>query len=48
MGIIKVLTFIEEKFLVQISDDEVVPENFESIEAISSLIEEKLTKVQVN
>ena len=42
LGIMKLLTFIEETFGIQISDDELVPENFETIEAICTMVAEKV------
>ncbi len=40
-GIMSLLGFLEEKFSVQISGDDLIPENFESIATISALILEK-------
>lgn len=48
MGMIKVLTFIEDEFSIKVADDELVPENFESVYAISNLIYEKISHEQVN
>jgi acyl carrier protein len=41
LGIMKLIGFLEDKMSVQISDDELVPENFGSIEAIAALVEKK-------
>jgi len=38
MGIMKLLAFIEEKFQVKVSDEELLPENFETLSAIAELI----------
>jgi acyl carrier protein len=35
------VAFIEENFSVMVDDTEVVPENFETINAMSSLVERK-------
>jgi len=40
-GIMALLSFIEEKFAIQISGDELLPENFESIMTISTLVAQK-------
>jgi len=40
-GIMSLLAFLEEKFAIQISSDELLPENFESIAAIGALVEQK-------
>jgi acyl carrier protein len=42
LGIMKLLTFIEERYDVQISDAELLPENFESLQAICMMVEKKL------
>ena len=39
LGIIKTITFLEEKYHFVIKDEDVLPENFESIEAISSFVD---------
>ena len=37
-GIINMVTFFEETFDIEIRDEEVVPENFETVRALSRLI----------
>jgi len=39
MSILKTVTFCEEQFGITIPDDEVLPDNFESVKAIASLVE---------
>lgn len=41
MGIMVLLGFLEEKFAVTIEGDELLPENFATLNAISSLVEKK-------
>lgn len=41
LGIMKLLVFLNEKFSINIEDEEVIPENFETIQAITSMIESK-------
>ena len=41
LGILKLLEFLESKFSINISDEELIPENFESIESIESFISRK-------
>ena len=41
LGILKLLEFLESKFSIHISDEELIPENFESIESIESFISRK-------
>jgi len=39
MGIMKLLTYLEDTFSITIDGDELVPENFETIDAICSLVD---------
>jgi len=39
MSILKTVTFCEEQFGITIPDDEVLPDNFESVGAIAKLVE---------
>jgi acyl carrier protein len=39
MGIMKLLVFVEESFNMKVSDSELVPKNFESVDSISHLVE---------
>ena len=41
LGILKLIAFLESKFAINISDEELIPENFESIKKISSFINNK-------
>ena len=38
MGIMKLLTYLEDTFSIKIDGDDLVPENFESIDAICGLV----------
>jgi len=40
-GIMSLLGFLEERFAVRISGDELIPENFQSIAAITAMIDRK-------
>ena len=40
-GIMSLLGFLEEQFAIQIGGDELLPENFQSIAAITALVERK-------
>ena len=42
LGIMTLLVFIEDKFSIQISGDELLPENFATVSAISNLIDRHL------
>lgn len=38
LGIIKLLAFLEERFSIRLSEDELIPENFETVDSISLLV----------
>jgi len=42
LGVLSVITFMEQRFGIQIADDDVIPENFHTLSAISGLIERKM------
>ena len=39
LSIQKLIAYLEKKFSIRIADDQIVPENFETIEAISKLVQ---------
>ncbi len=41
-GIMSLISFLEEKFSIEISGDELVPENFESVATITLLVNRKI------
>lgn len=41
MAIVKLVTYLEEQFSVQLDDDEFDPDNFETLAAIDELIQRK-------
>ncbi len=45
LGVMTLLTFLEEKFSIQIPGEDLMPENFSSISSISALIERQLRSV---
>lgn len=42
IGIQKILRFLESRFSIRIKDEELIPENFKSIESIESFIKSKI------
>jgi acyl carrier protein len=44
LGIIRLIQFLEDRFSFSIEDEEIVPENFESIEIISRFIQRTVSK----
>lgn len=43
MGVLELITFLESEFDIHVSDDEVLPENLDSINAIVALVDRKLS-----
>jgi acyl carrier protein len=41
LGLIRLITFIEQQFGIPIRDDDVTPENFQTINSIKTFIESK-------
>ncbi len=41
MALVKLITFLEERFGVELSDDEFDPDHFETLTAIKDLVERK-------
>lgn len=41
LGLLRVLGFLEQEYQVTINDDEVIPENFQSINAIAAFVEKR-------
>ena len=44
MGFLSLITFVEEKYAIQIKDREIIPENFDSLHKIAGFVEQKLEK----
>jgi acyl carrier protein len=40
-GILELIMFVEERFGLKVADEEMLPENFDSVNAIASFIERK-------
>ena len=49
LGILEVVTFLEKEFGLAITDEELLPENFESVQSLSDFVQSKtsLTRKQV-
>jgi acyl carrier protein len=41
LGIMRLLTYLESSFRIKVTDEELIPVNFETIESISSFIRSK-------
>lgn len=46
MGIQILLAYLEKTYSIKIADEELTPENFESIDAISVLVQSKTTAIR--
>ena len=44
-GILEVVTFLEKEFGITVMDQELLPENFESIRSLSSFVQQKTNGV---
>ena len=41
-GVLELVTFLEETFSIQVEDEELIPENLDSIDNVSSFLDRKL------
>ena len=41
-GFLELITFLEEKFGIQVEDDEMIPENLDSLDSIQAYVAKKL------
>jgi acyl carrier protein len=41
-GVLELVTFVEDKFGVRVEDEELIPDNFDSLSKLSSFISNKL------
>ena len=48
IGVLEIVTFIEQEFPVQVSDEDLVPENFGSIAAIVSFVQRRLEEATIS
>jgi acyl carrier protein len=42
LGIFKIISFIESEYDIEIADEELIPENFQTIDSIAQLISDKV------
>lgn len=47
LGMLDLVSFLEESFAIQLSDDELTPENFATIGALASFVEQKKAETGV-
>ena len=41
-GVLELVTFLEENFEIQVDDEELIPENLDSIDNVSAYLERKI------
>ena len=41
LGVLELVTFVEETFAVEVLDEEIVPDNFDSVDNLAAYIERK-------
>ncbi|NOX53754.1 MAG: acyl carrier protein [Planctomycetes bacterium] len=46
-GVLELVTFLEQRFGIEIADDELVPENLDSIRRVVAFVESKLQGAEV-
>jgi acyl carrier protein len=46
MGVLDIVSYVEKEFAIGITDDELVPDNFQSIDRIVAFIDGKSTRVR--
>jgi acyl carrier protein len=44
LGILDLVTFLEQEFSITIADDELVPDNFQTIDGIVAFVERRTTR----
>jgi acyl carrier protein len=48
LGVLDVVAFVERTFAIKIDDDELTPDNFGSIQRLSSFVEQKRARLEVS
>ena len=44
MGILNLVSFMENKFVIKIKNEEILPENFQNLNALKGFVEKKIKK----
>lgn len=44
LGILDLVSFLEQEFTIAVADDELIPENFESVDRLSRFVEHKINE----
>jgi acyl carrier protein len=43
LGVLEIVTFLEQEFNISVGDDDLLPENFQSISQLTAFVERKLS-----
>jgi acyl carrier protein len=43
-GVLELVTFLEERFSIQVDDEELIPENLDSIDNVTAYLEKKVAE----
>ena len=43
LGIVRMITFLEERYAIKVDDDDLAPENFRTVESIVAFVDQKRT-----
>ncbi len=47
-GVLELVSFIEEKYEISVDDEELIPDNFDSVNKLSAFITKKSTNQPIN
>ena len=48
LGVLDVVAFLEQQFTIKISDEELTPDNFASIQCMAAFVERKKVQIEVS
>ena len=48
LGILDLVTFVEQSFGITLSDDELLPENFQTVEHLATFVQNKISSANHN
>lgn len=44
LGILDLVSFLEQEFVIVVADDELIPENFQSVDRLTLFVEQKINE----
>ena len=48
LGILDVVSYLEQSFQIEVSDEDLVPDNFATIQSIASFVEQKRSPLRIS